>query len=86
MVKKVKVTYQSNYNGCSVSFENDLPMNTVEADRVIVDVTDLAYDDCDEDGVYQGDIDEVKEFAVQSVKKHFGDDVDVIFEEDSSST
>jgi hypothetical protein len=79
----IEVTYCSNYNGASL---HSATIDVSEFEDIITDnIVDFAYGDCDDDGCYHGDIDELEEFCVKTIREKFGD-VNVVFEEDTFST
>lgn len=90
-ITKVEVTYQSNYNGCSVygytadgtevDTDEDARLQTV-SDKIV----DEAYKECNPHGEFYGDTDELEEFAKKAVHEAFGEHVEVTFEEDNMST
>lgn len=81
----VKVVYCSNYNGANVEVDGKYGEG-VKADAVMDAVIDFGSEKCSDDGEYYGNIDDVEEVAIKAVKEAYGDDVQVEFEEDSTST
>lgn len=83
---KVHVTYQSGYNGCDV----DGDVTPTQQQAIIDAVVNEAYKDVIKsgrhEGEFNGDIDELEEFAIKTVKDTVGADVVVTFEEDSMSS
>lgn len=71
----IQVRYCTNYNGCDITIDNAAPSTeelSVKAESVEAIVTDYAFDACDEDGYFQGDEDELKQFIVGTVHQVFG--------------
>lgn len=93
-IKTIEVNYQSNYNGCYLyCAELDVSLEDVEDESVvekaklcISDIVDHAVDDCDDNGMYMGSINKLREFAFGVVREHFGPDVELTFVVDSIST
>ncbi len=92
---KVEVTYQSGYNGCTVTVDGADEFTTDVALKVKIEavqdaIINEAYKDVIKrgrhEGEFNGDIDELEEFATKAVKDQFGADVEVTFEEDSTSS
>lgn len=87
---KIKVEYQSRYNGCTIydvadsqRLEDEMPIKLAELEEK---VAAFAYQFCDDDGEFEGDMSVVEAFAIATVKDHFGASVEVEFEEDSISS
>lgn len=78
---KVKVSYMSKYNGCDVQSSDQ-----TKSDLISDEIVDFAVQFCDDDGYFEGDIADVEAEVNKIVKKHFGDDVEVEFEEDNFSS
>ena len=83
---KIKVVYCSNYNGVCLSSEDGQKLDEDKEADVETTIADKAVEFCSEDGRFYGDIEDLEEFAVSTVKEHFGDDVEVLFAEDSISS
>lgn len=94
---KIDVTYCSNYNGCQVlviqgpkTFSEFEPEFKEKIEAVQDKIIEEAYKDVIKRGRHQGefngDIDDLEEFAKKVVHEQFGDAVEFVFEEDSSST
>lgn len=93
---KLHITYQSNYNGCSVVAEvGDDGFDLYEfaggkyktaGNQLMNAITTYAHDSCDEDGEFQGSIANLRKFSTEAAAKLFGPNVAVTFEEDASST
>lgn len=81
----VKVTYCSNYNGATVEVDGQYTDDNLSRD-VIDKVVDAGADNCNEEGEFYGDIDDLEEVAIKAVKDIYGPDVEVAFEEDSVSS
>lgn len=100
-VTKIFVEYQSNYNGITMWVEVDGQIYSLteagDDDSCSDELCDIAtpcseaitealYDDCDEDGEYQGEWSAVEEVVTREVKKAFGANVEVVVTEDGRST
>ena len=81
----IKITYCSNYNGANVEVNGKYPDDS-KAETVIDTVVNFAVDNCNGEGMFYGDIDDVEEVAIKAVKDVYGNDVEVVFEEDSVSS
>lgn len=93
MVKLIEICYQSNYNGCSLStdeqdfYEYDDGKYSSNAERACDKITTEAYAKCDEqDGSFYGNIETLEQYAIAAVKEEFGADVVVTFSVDRMST
>lgn len=83
---KVKVAYQSNYNGASVEVDGEYAdYKDPKARKVIDAVVDAGSSNCSDEGEFYGDIDDLEEVAKKVVLATYGK-VDFEFEEDSIST
>lgn len=80
----INVTYCSNYNGAYLA-SDDIDVSAHEGE-IVTSIVDFAVDGCDEDGGYNGSISQLEEFCIATVRKAFGADVVVTFEEDVWST
>lgn len=83
---KIKAVYCSNYNGLYLKSEDGQQLDEDKVADVTSIITDKAVEFCSDDGLFYGDIDELNDFVVSTVKEHFGDDVEVDFREDSISS
>lgn len=97
MKMKFEITYCSNYNGCCITATIDGkeideydPTHGKKIEAVQSAIVSEAYKDVIKrgrhEGEYNGDIDDLEEFATNAVKEQFGTDVEITFEEDSQST
>lgn len=81
---KIQVIHQTQYNGVELVCNDELPQLLVnECEETIVNHGQRYYD---EDGCYQGDMNQLENFSIQTVKEIFGNDVEVTFEEDNTSS
>lgn len=78
---RVEVSYMSRYNGCDVQSSDQ-----TKSDLISDEIVEFASQFCDDDGYFEGDIADVEAEVNKIVKKHFGDDTEVVFEEDSFSS
>ena len=86
-IKSIEINYQSNYNGCYLySPEIDDSLDDEKAQRCVGLIVAHAYNDCTADGEFEGNFKELREFAIKTVRHEYGDEVDVTFQVDSSST
>lgn len=95
-IAKIKVTYQSNYNGCSVvlldatdeeiDVDNEAQEHQATVEKCADTIINKAYEECDPHGRFYGDTDELEEFAKKTIHDAFGEHVVVEFEEDNMST
>lgn len=94
---KIEITYCSNYNGCCITATidgkevgEDDPTYGKKIEAAQNAIIEEAYKDVIKtgrhEGEYNGDIDDLEEFAINTVREQFGYDVEITFEEDSSST
>lgn len=89
MSNSVKVYYHSNYNGCQLVELNGGDEDLLEDDthqEIMETIIDHAENDCDEDGYFEGDLNELETFSIALVKSKLGEDTTVLFEEDSLSS
>lgn len=77
--KTVKITYQSNYNGCSVGDDDEKYATLSEQ------ICEHAVQYYNEDGEFEGDINDVEALALQ-LAKDFHPNEEFEFEEDSFSS
>lgn len=92
-LNNIEVTYCSNYNGCYLHaivdgerVDLDTPEFAHKANECADEIVNLAVKECSEDGYFYGDIDQLAEFCVVTVKRIFGEHITVTFDEDSVSS
>lgn len=77
---KLKCVYESNINGFRI---DNIDMDDKRSEAVQNEVVDFANELCDEDGMFEGNIEDVKRTTIEAVSQHFGPEFEVEFEEDS---
>ena len=77
---KLKCVYESNINGFRI---DNIETDDKRFEAVENDVVAFANELCDEDGMFEGNIEDVKRATIESVSQHFGPEFEVLFEEDS---
>lgn len=82
---KLKCVYESNINGFHIDNE-EFDWNDERVQAVQNEVVDFANNLCDEDGIFEGNIEDVKRTTIEAVSQHFGPDFEVEFEEDDITT
>lgn len=92
---QIAVTYRSNYNDCDLYINVNSRLThmasideySVKAVRVCDVIAVHASKDCDIDGKFHGDLQELERFAIKTVKEIFGRGaVDVTFTVDAWTT
>lgn len=82
---KIKAVYYSSHNGLCLTAEDGQLLDANKEGDVIATVTYATEDLCDNKGKFFGKIKDVETFVVATIKEHFGDGVDVEFEENPIS-
>lgn len=77
---KLKCVYESNINGFRI---DNIDMDDKRSEAVQNVVVDFANELCDEDGMFEGNIEDVKRTTIEAVSQHFGPEFEVEFEEDN---
>ena len=77
---KLKCVYESNINGFRI---DNIDMDDKRSEAVQNEVVDFANELCDEDGMFEGNIEDVKRTTIEAVSQHFGPEFEVEFEEDT---
>ena len=79
-ILKITATYCANYNGALLTADgcDDLECHTdsvisATASKCVERIVNTLFEDCDEDGEYQGDEDDIHSVITHAVKMHFGD-------------
>jgi hypothetical protein len=97
LLKKIFARYCANYNGfymwtevdgeqIDLDDEHPDPAIVQKAEEVNNAVCSTLYEDCDEDGHYEGPDDEAIRVATEEIKKAFGDHVEVHVKIDNFSS
>ena len=96
-IKRVQISYQSNYNGCILhvletadgedkdEYEDSDEFDDLQ-DTVTNAIVEHACAECNDDGEFCGLIDDLAVEVVRIVELILGTEVEVIFEEDNTST
>lgn len=84
-MKQLNCVYESNINGFRID-NDEFQWDDKRVQAVENAVVDFANEFCDDDGVFEGDMEAVKRITVEAVSQHFGSDFEVIFEEDDLTT
>lgn len=79
---KLKCVYESNINGFRID-NDEFEWDDTRSEAVRNEVVDFANELCDEDGMFEGNIEDVKRTTIEAVSQHFGPDFEVEFEVDS---
>ncbi len=95
-----KITYQANYNGCSVIaiLDNEDRLDHFDVSKEVCSqigdnmevledfIIEYAYDFCDEDGEFNGNIRALRHIALSKASELLGAALPIQFEYDSTST
>lgn len=87
-INSFDVTYQSNYNGVSISVNGkDMDYGDNSAiDHVTDKMVDWATPHCDDEGYFEGDIDQLKMAFTAIIHEAFGSNCTVTVREDNISS
>lgn len=72
---KIEVTYQTNYNGCSV---HSVDLTEEQAEQIQDVIVDHAFSECDEDGYFEGSTVVLTQYIIDTVRTMTDADAEVV--------